>query len=122
MRRTEGQQTQTVSQEIIDGQKDVNGADQKNNPEEDVRGDIRGQIMRPDGSRSRPEERNQCPGIWACDNSYMRNRWQSANAPEQEMLVDKVGNHNDLGGPEVVSSPEEDPRNNEEVVQDEVRR
>ena len=122
MKRTEGQQTQTVPQEIIDGQKDVNGADQKDNPEEDVRGDIRGQIMRPDGSSSCPEERNQCPGIWACDNRDMGNRWQSANVPEQEMLVDKVGDHNDLGGPEVVSRPEEDPRNNEEVIQDEVRR
>ncbi len=52
----------------------------------------------------------------------MRQRRQGANPPECEVLVDEVGDQNDLSWPEMVSGPEKDPREDEEVVQNEMRR
>lgn len=78
--------------------------------------------MTPDCRGSIPEERDQSPGIWACNDGYMRQRRQGADAPEGDVLVDEVSDQNDLSWPEMVPGPEEDPREDEEVVQNEMRR
>lgn len=52
----------------------------------------------------------------------MRQRRQGADAPEGDVLVDEVSDQNDLSWPEMVPGPEEDPREDEEVVQNKMRR
>lgn len=50
----------------------------------------------------------------------MHEIWQFRVAPVSDALVDEMGHQNNLGAPEVVASPERDPGENEQVVQNKV--
>lgn len=50
----------------------------------------------------------------------MHEGWQAVVAPVGDGLVDEVGDEDDLCAPEVVAGPEEDPGEDEKVVEDEV--
>lgn len=51
----------------------------------------------------------------------MHEGWKPTVAPVCGMQVDEVEDEEDLGAPEVVAGPEEDPDEEGEVVEDEVR-
>jgi hypothetical protein len=70
--------------------------------------------------RTVPEQSCQCPGIGTGDSREVHESRQAAVAPVGDRLVDQVGDENDLSAPEVVTSPEEDPSEEEEIIQDEV--
>lgn len=66
--------------------------------------------------RAVPEQSCQRPGIGASDSGKMHESRQAAVAPVGDSLVNQVRDEDDLGTPEVVTSPQEDPGEDEEVV------
>lgn len=76
--------------------------------------------MAVNSDRAIPEQRSQCPSIRTSDGGQVHECWQAAVTPIGHRLIDQMGNEDDLCAPEVVTSPEEDPSGEEEVVQNEV--
>lgn len=72
------------------------------------------------GNRTVPEHREQRPGIGSRDGREVHKGRQGRVAPVGDTLVDKVGDDDDLSAPEVVAGPEQDPGEDEEVVENKV--
>lgn len=73
------------------------------------------------GNRAVPEERCEGPGVGPGDGGKVYEGWEAVVAPVGDSLVDEMGDEDDLGTPEAAASPEENPGEHEQVVQDEVR-
>jgi hypothetical protein len=73
-----------------------------------------------DGDRPVPEQRRQSPGIGTSDSRQVHESRKAAVTPIGDCLVDEVGDEDDLCAPEVVTGPEENPGQEEKVVQDKV--
>lgn len=95
-------------------------SDDQDHPNEDVSHDAAGQVVAVDRDSPIPEQRCQSPGIGARDGRQVHKGRQTAVTPVGDELVDEVGDEDDLGTPEVVAGPQQDPGEDEEVVQDEV--
>ena len=93
----------------------------QNHPDKDVSHDPTGQVVAMHRDSSVPEQRRQSPGVGSRNGRQVHESGESAMAPVGDSLVDKVGDEDDLGPPEVVAGPQQDPGNDEDVVQDEVR-
>lgn len=95
--------------------------DGEDHPNENIRDNPCRQLITIHRDGSIPEESQQSPGIRASDGGEMHKGGEPAMAPVHGVLVDKARDEQDLGGPEVVARPEEDPDEDEEVVEHEVR-
>ena len=73
------------------------------------------------GDGTVPEQRHQRPGKGPCDGGQMYQWGQRAMSPVRRMLIDQVGHQDNLGTPEVAPSPEEDPGEDEQVIQNKMR-
>jgi hypothetical protein len=69
--------------------------------------------MTVNGDGSVPEERRQSPGIGSGDGGQVDEGGEALVTPVGDGLVDKVGDEDDLGAPEVVSGPEKNPGKDE---------
>lgn len=69
-----------------------------------------------------PEECSHSPGEGTSDGREMYKGGQTMVSPVCGELVDQMGNDDNFSAPEVVTGPEEDPGEDEDVVQDEVGR
>jgi hypothetical protein len=67
-----------------------------------------------------PEYREQRPGIGPRDGRKVHEGREGRVAPVGDALVEEVGDDDDLRAPEVVAGPEQDPGEDEEVVENEV--
>lgn len=65
------------------------------------------------GDGSVPEECRQSPGIGSGDGGEVDEGGQAAVTPVSDGLVDEVRDEDDLGAPEVLAGPEEDPGKDE---------
>lgn len=72
------------------------------------------------GDSTVPEQRCQCPGIGTCNRREVNECWQPAVTPVGYPLIKEMEDEDDLGAPEVITGPEEDPDEEEEIVKDEV--
>lgn len=70
--------------------------------------------------RAIPEQCRQSPGVGTGYCRKVHECGQAAVAPVSDSLVDQVGNQDDLGAPEMIPGPQEDPGKEEQIVQDEV--
>ena len=93
---------------------------EQEDPDEDVGHDAARQIVAMNGDGSVPEQCGQGPGVGSGDGRQVHKGWETAMTPVGDALVDEVGHEDDLGTPEVVTSPEQDPGKGEQVVQDEM--
>lgn len=118
---TQHQETQTIAQKVVLADRNVRRADQENHPDENVSGNAGGKPVAVDSHRAVPEQGHQSPGEGPSNGGQVHQRWQGAVTPVGDMLIDKVGHEDDLRAPEVVAGPEQDPGEDEEVVQDEMR-
>jgi len=91
-------------------------------PNKHVRDDPRRETVTPDRDGTVPEERGQRPRVGSGDRGEMDKRRQGTMDPVRGGLAEEVCGQDDFGSPEVVPHPEQDPREDEEVVQDEVAR
>lgn len=119
---TKSEKTEAVPQDIILSNRDMEQAHSSNHPDEDIGDNSAGQVMAVCRNRAIPEERRHRPGQRTRDSREMHESGESLVSPVGHQLVEQVGNQDHLGAPEVVASPEEDPGEDEEVVQDEVGR
>jgi hypothetical protein len=115
---TQRQNTKTISKNIILPQDNIKQSHDQDNPNEDIGDNSSGQVMAMHGDSTVPEQCCQCPGIGTCNSWEMDECWQTAVAPVGYPLVDEMENEDDLGTPEVIAGPEQDPDEEEEVVQD----
>jgi hypothetical protein len=92
----------------------------QNNPDKDVSYDPAGQVVAVHGDSTVPEQRRQSPGVGSGNGRQVHESGQAAVAPIGDGLVDEVGDEDDLGPPEIVASPQENPDKEEQIVQDEV--
>lgn len=72
------------------------------------------------GDSSVPEQRSYSPSEWTCDSREVYESGQSMVSPVSGELVEEMGDNNDLGAPEMVAGPEENPGEDKEVIQDKV--
>ena len=93
----------------------------KNHPDKHIGHDPRRDAIAVHRDSPVPEQTEQRPGIWPGDGGQMHKRWQSAVAPVCCMLVEKLDNQDNLRGPEIVARPEQDPDEEAEIVDDEMR-
>lgn len=99
----------------------MGGPDEEDHPDEDVGDDPRRQRVAMHGDSTIPEQRHQRPGKGPRDCGQMDQRGQCTVSPVSRMLVDQVGHQDNLGPPEVAPSPEENPSEDEQVVENKMR-
>lgn len=85
---TQRQPTQTVPKDIILPENDIKQSNRENNPDKDISNDTARQVVAVDSDRAIPEQRSQCPSIWASDGGQVHECWQAAVAPIGDCLVD----------------------------------
>lgn len=90
------------------------------NPDKHIRYNPRRQFITVHRDGAVPEQTEQGPGIWSRDGGEVDECRQSAMTPVRRMEVDEVGDEEYFRAPEVVARPEEDPDEDEEVVEHEV--
>ena len=118
---TKRQPTQTIPQDIILRGEDMRGPKGKHHPDKDIGDNPRRQAITIHRDGAVPEEAQQGPGIGTRDGGEMHEGRETTVAPVGGVLVEEARDEQDLGGPEVVARPEEDPDEDEEVVEYEVR-
>jgi hypothetical protein len=94
--------------------------DEQDHPDKDVRHDPTGQIVTVNSNGAIPEQRHQSPSVRSGDGRKVHESGQSPVSPICNGHIDEVDGENDLSPPEVVTSPQQDPDNGEDVVEDEV--
>lgn len=110
---TQRKETETITQNIILPHDDIEQTHQQDHPDKDIGKDTAGQIMAVHGDRAVPEERCEGPGVGSGDGGKVYEGWEAMVAPVGDGLVDEVGDEDDLGAPEVVAGPEENPGEHE---------
>lgn len=93
---------------------------EQDHPDEDVSHDPTGQIVTVNSNSAIPEQRRQSPSVRSRDGRQVHESGKSPVSPVCNGLVDEVDDENDLSPPEVVTSPQQDPDNEEDVVEDEM--
>lgn len=121
-RLTQSQETHAVAKEIVLSEDDMARSEEEHDPDEDVGDDPSGQAVAVHGDGTVPEDGRQRPRVGAGDGREMHKGGQARVAPVAGVLVDEVGGQDDLGAPEVVTDPQHDPGEDEEVVEDEMGR
>lgn len=91
----------------------IKQTNQQDHPDKDISNDPTRQIVAVHGDSSVPEERRQSPGIGSGYGGEVDEGGQAAVTPVSNGLVDEVCDEDDLGAPEVVSGPEENPGKDE---------
>ena len=118
---TKRQPTQTIPQDIILRGDDMCGPKGEHRPDKNIRDDSRRHAIAIHRDGAIPEEAQQGPGIGTRDGGEMHEGREMTVAPGGGVLVEEARDEQDLGGPEVVARPEQDPDEEEEVVEHEVR-
>lgn len=92
----------------------------KYHPDKDIRGNPGSERVTIDGHCTVPEQGHQRPGERPGDGGEMHQSREGAMTPVRGVQIQVVGDEDDLRAPVVVPGPEEDPGEDEQVVQDEV--